>query len=592
VTLHQGEAFAILGVMLVLFATDRLRYDLVGALALIAAALTGIIPKERVFSGFANPVIILIASVLVISRAITNSGVVERAIREILSRAKATSMQIAILTTCVAGLSAFMKNVGTLGIFMPIAIQTAERSKRAPSLYLMPLAFGSLVGGTMTLIGTGPNLLISTVRQEVEGKPFRLFDFTAVGLPLTIVSVLFLSFGWRLIPRNSRRASKSEQQFSIETYTSEVTIPKTSPLAGKTVKDLEDMSDRAVTVTSIIREGGRRYIPNSQWPLVAGDVVVLQSDPIALKPLLEKGHLVLHKAGDQTRARLKDDAVENVEAIVKADSPIIGQSQESLHMRRRFEAAIMGISRGGQQFRTRLPQTLFEAGDILVIQGRREILPETLAQLGCLPLADRNLTKQKKRLGLAPIGILFVAMMAVALQLVAAEVAFFAAAVVIVALRLISPKEAYESIDWQIVVMLGCLIPVGEALKLTGASGLIANGLTQVAMHLPDSLALTLVLVASMLVTPFLHHAAAVLVMGPVAATLAHNLGYQADPFLMAVALGASSDFLSPIGHQNNALVMGPGGYRFTDYWRLGLPLSIIVAVLGTVLIRMAWPLH
>lgn len=591
-TLHQGEAFAILGVMLALFASDRLRYDLVGALALIAAALTRIIPPEKVFEGFSNPVIIIIASVLVISRAITNSGVVERAIQHILRHAQATSVQVGILTTCVAGLSAFMKNVGTLGIFMPIAIQTAERSRRLPSLYLMPLAFGSLVGGTMTLIGTGPNLLISTVRQEVEGKPFRLFDFFPVGAPLTVVAILFLSVGWRLIPKNRRGPSATEQQFSIEAYASEVAIPESSPLVGQTVKDLEDLGGRAITVTSIIRGGDRRYIANAQWPLVAGDILVLQGDPTTLKPLLDKGELEIHAGGDHGRSRVIDDALENVEAIVKADSPVIGESQESLQMRRRFEASILAIGRGGQQFRTRLPQTILEAGDVLVLQGRREILPETLGQLGCLPLADRHLMLGRKRAGLLPIGILFVAMVAVALRLVSAEVAFFAAATLVIMAGMISPREAYESIDWQIVIMLGCLIPVGEALKLTGASGLIANGLTHVAMHLPDSLALSLIIVASMLVTPFLHHAAAVLVMGPVAATLAHNLGYQPDPFLMAVALGASSDFLSPIGHQNNALVMGPGGYRFGDYWRLGLPLSIIVAVLGTVLIRMAWPLR
>jgi di/tricarboxylate transporter len=591
-TLHQTEAFTILGVTLVLFATDRIRYDLIGGMALVAAALTGIVPANHVFSGFANPVIIIIASVLVLSRAIANSGVVEGFIRQILRRAEATSLQVAVLTASVAGLSAFMKNVGTLGIFMPIAIQTAERSKRLPSLYLMPLAFGSLVGGTMTLIGTGPNLLISTVRQEVEGKPFRLFDFTPVGLPLTIVAVAFLAFGWRLIPRNRRGRQAAEEQFSIATYTSEVTVPATSPLAGRTVGDLERLGDGAIVVTSIVREGGRHYIPDTNWPLVVGDIVVIQADPVALKPVVERGQLLLHGSRSMPGAPALGDSIENVEAVIKADSPIIGQSQGSLHLRRRFRASILAIGRAGRKIHTRLPETVLEAGDVLVIQGQRGTLSDVLAELGCLPLADRGLGLGRRRRGLLPIGILVLVMALVAFQLVTAEVAFFGAAVLVVLLGLIPAKEAYEAIDWPIVVMLGALIPVGEALKLTGASGLIADAMTRVAMHLPDSLALCLVLVASMLVTPFLHHAAAVLVMGPVAATLAHNLGYNPDPFLMAVALGASSDFLSPIGHQNNAIVMGPGGYRFLDYWRLGLPLSIIVAVLGTVLIRIAWPLH
>ncbi len=591
-TLQQGEAFAILAAMLVLFASDRLRYDLVGGLALIAAALTGVVPPNKVFDGFSNPVIIIIASVLVLSRAIALSGVVEIAIRRILRGTGSASIQIGVLTTAVAGLSAFMKNVGTLGIFMPIAIQTAERSKRLPSLYLMPLAFGSLVGGTMTLIGTGPNLLISTVRQEVVGKPYELFDFTPVGLPLTIISVLFLSVGWRLIPKNRRGPPSAERKFEIETYTSEATIPLTSPIAGKTVKDLEDLSDGAMTVTSIIRQGGRRNIPSGHWPLFAGDVVVMQADPVVLKPVIDEAQLVLHGADETPSPRSKDDVIENVEAIIGADSPMIGQTLESLQLRRRFECAVLAIGRGGEQIRTRVPNTRLQAGDILVFQGRKELLPETLVQLGCLPLADRSLAIGRGHRGFLPLVILLVVMVVVALGWVAADAAFFAAAVLVVLLKLITPKEAYEAIDWPVIVMLGSLIPVGEALNLTGASGLIANALGHAAGHLPDVLALALILVASMLVTPFLHHAAAVLVMGPIAATLAHDLSYKPDAFLMAVALGASCDFLSPIGHQNNALIMAPGGYRFGDYWRLGLPLSILVAILGTILIPLIWPLR
>lgn len=590
-TLPQGEAFAILAAMLALFASDRLRYDLVGGLALIAAALTGIVPPDKVFEGFSNPVIIIIASVLVLSRAIEISGVVEAVIRRIIGNTESTSVQVGVLTASVAGLSAFMKNVGTLGIFMPIAIQIAERSKRPPSRYLMPLAFGSLVGGTMTLIGTGPNLLISTVRQELEGKPFRLFDFSPVGVPLTIVGVLFLSVGWRLIPKTRRRPAQ-ESQLTIATYTSELTIPPKSWLAGKTVQDLEEMGDGEAAVTSIVRKDGHRYIANGRSQLIPGEIIVLQIDPAALQALLDRTGLKLYSAEEAKEFPIKDDPVESVEAIVAADSSIIGQSPQALRLRRRFEVSILAISRGGRTIRTRVQQTNFEAGDIIVVQGQQKTLSDTLVQLGCVPLAGQGRKLGGKRRGLLPIGILLAVMVLVSIRAVSADVAFFAAAVLVVLLNLITPKQAYEAIDWPVIIMLGSLIPVGEALKLTGASGLIADALTRVAMHLPDTFALGLVLVVSMLVTPFLHHAAAVLVMGPVAFTLAHNLGYQPDAFLMAVALGASSDFLSPIGHQNNALVMGPGGYRFSDYWRLGLPLSILVAVLGTILIRMAWPLH
>jgi di/tricarboxylate transporter len=590
-TLPQIEAFSILAIMLGLFASDRLRYDLVGGLALIAAAFTGIVPPDKVFEGFSNPVIIIIASVLVLSRAIELSGVVEALITRVLGKTESTSVQLAVLTASVAGLSAFMKNVGTLGIFMPIAIQIAERAKRPPSRYLMPLAFGSLVGGTMTLIGTGPNLIISTVRQELEGRPFRLFDFSPVGVPLTIVGVLFLSVGWRLIPRTQRK-SPQESGLLIETFTSELTIPEGCWLAGKTVQDLEEASGGEAAATSILRKDGHRYIANARSYLIPGEIISVQIDPASLQSLLDVTGIKLHEQVTTSGDLATKDTVDTIEAIISTDSPMAGQSPQSLRLRRRYEIAVLAISRGGKAIRTRVQETTFEAGDIVVIQGRQKALSDTLTQLGCVPMLARGRILRGKRRTLLPIGILLAVMIAVSLKAVSADVAFFAAAVLVVLLKLISPKQAYEAIDWPVIIMLGSLIPVGQALKLTGASTLIANGLTSVAMHLPDTLALGLVLVVSMAVTPFLHHAAAVLVMGPVAFTLARNLGYQPDGFLMAVALGASSDFLSPIGHQNNALVMGPGGYRFGDYWRLGLPLSIIVAVLGTLLIRMTWPLH
>ncbi len=591
-TLHQIEAFVIVAGMLGLFVSDRLRYDIVAALALSCAALTGIVPRAKVFEGFSNPVIIVIASVLVLGRAIAVSGIVEAAMRRLLTRLRTASLQIGTLTACVTFLSAFMKNVGTLGIFMPIAIQTAERSKRSPSLYLMPLAFGSLVGGTITQIGTSPNLLISAVRQETQGRPFTLFDFTPVGLPLSIMAIGFLAFGWRLIPKGRNGQASAERRFEIEAYTTEAKLPSGSPIADKTVGELEALGDGSVVVSAIIREGHGRYIPGRHRTLYAGDLLILQGDPVALKPVIDQGGLELLGADALPKTGSKDDELEAVEAVVTEGSLLIGQTLETLSLRQRFEVNMLAVGRSGQRITDRLQKTRFQVGDTVVIQGRQGALTEVLSQLGCLPLAERNLALGQQRPRLLPVGILAAAVVLIAVHLVPAEVAFFVAAVLVVLFRVLSPKQAYDAVDWPIVVMLGCLIPVGEALKETGAAGLIGDALTVVAAHLPGSLAVGFILIASMLVTPFLHHAAAVLVMGPVAASVAGNLGYGPDAFLMAVALGASCDFLTPVGHQNNLLVMGPGGYRFSDYWRLGLPLSCLVVVFGTWLIVRSWPLH
>jgi di/tricarboxylate transporter len=593
-TLPQIEALAIVAGMLILFVSDRLRYDLVAALALSAAILTGVVPANKAFAGFASPVIVIIASVLVISRAVAASGVIDNAMRRVLRVLDSTTLQVAALTGAVSLLSAFVKNVGALGLFMPVAIQAAERRNRPPSRYLMPLAFGSLVGGTITQIGTSPNVLISAVRQEVLGQPYHLFDFTPVGLPLTCVAVAFLSVGWRLLPANRRGQPTPERRFAIEDYTSEAVLPEGSPLVGKTVADLEALGEGEVTVTGVIREHTHRYVPRPGWSLYAGDVLVLQGDPTVLQPVVDQAKLKLLGADEiaALKPEDKDDVLETVEAVVAPDSLLIGNTPRDLHLRQNHEVNLLALSRAEERTTTRLGASRFAPNDILVLQGRQRQLARALTELGLLPLAERNLAIGRPRWRWLPLLILLAAMLAIASGVVEVEVGFFVAATLIVLLRLTTPREAYDAVEWPIIVMLGCLIPVGEALKDTGAAKLMADGLTVVAAQLPAGLAVGLILVVSMLVTPLLHHAAAVLLMGPVAAAVAKNLGLGPDAFLMAVAFGAASDFLTPIGHQNSTLVMGPGGYRFSDYWRLGLPLSILVAVCGTGLILLEWPLR
>jgi di/tricarboxylate transporter len=593
-TLPQIEALAIVAFMLVLFVSDRLRYDLVAALALSAALLIGVVPAKKAFEGFASPVIVIIASVLVISRAVAVSGVIDNAMRRVLRVFDSTTLQVAGLTAAVSFLSAFVKNIGALGIFIPVAIQAAERRNRPVSRYLMPLAFGSLIGGTITQIGTSPNVLISQVRQEILGEPYHMFDYTPVGLPLTCLGVAFLSVGWRLLPANRRGQPTAEKRFAIEDYTSEAEVPEDSPLVGKTVRDLETLGEAEVTVTGIIREQSHHYVPRPNWTLYAGDILVLQGDPTSVQPLVDQARLKLLGAEEiaAIRPHDKDDVLETAEAVVAPDSLLIGNTPRDLHLRQNFEVNLLALSRAEERTTTRLRNSRFAPNDIVVLQGRRSQLTRALAELGLLPLAERNLAIGRPRWRYLPLLILLAAMIAIAAGVVQVEVGFFIAATLIVLLRLITPREAYDAVEWPIIVMLGCLIPVGEALKDTGAAKLLADGLTVLAAQLPAYFAVGLIMVVSMLVTPLLHHAAAVLLMGPVAAAVAKNLGLAPDAFLMAVAFGAASDFLTPIGHQNSTLVMGPGGYRFSDYWRLGLPLSIIVAVCGTALILLEWPLR
>ena len=594
-TLHQIEALAIIAGMLVLFVSDRLRYDLVAALALSAALLLGVVPANKAFDGFSSSVIIIIASVLVISRAVAISGVIDNAMRRLMRILNSTTLQVGALTAAVTFMSAFVKNVGALGVFMPVAIQAAERRNRPVSRYLMPLAFGSLIGGTITQIGTSPNVLISQVRQETLGQPYHMFDFTPVGLPLSCLAIVFLSFGWRLLPTNRRGQPSPEKRFAIEDYTSEATLPENSPLVGKTVADLEALGDGEVTVAG--------DHPRAFASLRASAALDAVRQAISwcckailprCSPLVDQAKLKMLGAEEiaALKPRDKDDAAGNHRGGHRPGFSLIGRTPRDLHLRQNYEVNLLALSRSGQQTTTRLHHSRFESGRH---RGAARAAKPARARgdgTSLLPLAERSLSIGRPRWRYLPLLILLAAMIAIATGVVQVEVGFFVAATLIVLLRQITPREAYDAVDWPIIVMLGCLIPVGEALKDTGAAKLLADGLTVIAAHLPAYGAVGLILVVSMLVTPMLHHAAAVLVMGPIAAAVAKNLGLGPDAFLMAVAFGAASDFLTPIGHQNSTLVMGPGGYRFSDYWRLGLPLSIMVAVFGTWLIVLTWPLR
>ena len=589
-TLHQIESFALIAAMLGLFMSGRLRFDVVAALVLLAAVLLGVVPSARAFHGFANPVIIIIASVLVVSRAIAASSILELSVGAVLKRIRSPSLQIGVMAAAVGYLSGFIKNVGTLGIFIPIAIQTARRSGQSRSIYLMPLAFASLVGGTITKIGTSPNLLISSVRQDLGQPPFGLFDFVAVGLPLTTLAVVFLAFGWRLLPHREGQQT-AEESFSIEDYSTELRV--TGDRVGEmTVADFEALGEGDVSVAGIVREGKRRYVPAEDWRLYPNDVLVVIGDTTIVQKVVAATGFEIVGSKELASPEEKSDEMHVVEVIVTAESSLVGATPASLGLRHKYGLNLFAVRRAGKTGAARLREHRFQVGDVVLFQGWEKNLAASVTELGLLPLADRKLSLGQARNGLVPIALLAVALLLVGLRVVDVEVAFFGAAVLTVLLKQISLKDTYQAIEWPVIVMLGCLIPVGEALKDTGAATLVANALSIGAQHLPGDATVGLILLASMLLTPFLHHAAAVLVLGPVAAAVATQLGFRDEPFLMAVALGCACDFLTPIGHQNNTLVMGPGGYRFGDYWRLGTPLTLMVLLVGTPLIVRNWPLH
>ncbi|HVJ00115.1 MAG TPA: SLC13 family permease [Sphingomonas sp.] len=587
-TLPQILSVATLAAMMAMFVWGRFRYDVVAILALLAALALGIVTPEKAFTGFSDDLVIIVGSALVLSGAVQRSGVIETALAFVSRYVKSIRSQLVVLTASVGFASALVKNVGALAMLMPAAFQMAKKNQTSPSVFLMPMSFAALLGGLMTLVGTSPNIIVSRVREEMIGEPFRMFDYTPVGLGLLLMGLVFLRFGYRLLPKDRRAAPTMGEALDVQGYVTEATLGEGSPAIDETVAEFVERHDHAVTVTSILR-AGIRSMPLADTTLRERDTLILGGEPDMLERVISTDKLEL--AGqDRDKDDKKRRDIGVIEAVINIESPLIGQSAGRLRLQERYGVNLIAVSRRGERLVRSLGNIVLQAGDVVVLQGVLDELPEKLRDLGALPLAERAIKLGSSRKGLLAVVILAVAMAATAGGLVPVAVAFFAAAGLVIATGALPVREAYEHIEWPILIMLGALIPVSDSLRTTGASDLIAGWLSHTAQGLPPWAAVALILTAAMAVTPFLNNAATVLVMAPIAAVFAKELGYRPDAFLMATAVGAGCDFLTPIGHQCNTLVWGPGGYKFQDYARLGAPLSLLVITLGTPLILFFWP--
>jgi di/tricarboxylate transporter len=590
-TLQQILAFAVIAGTMVLFVWGRLRYDLVAGVALFVAVLIGVVPADRAFSGFSDEIVFIVAGALIVSAAVARSGIIELALQPIAPHITSTRAQLVILVGAVTLLSAFVKNIGALAMMIPIALQMAKRSQRSPSFLLMPMAFGSLLGGTMTLIGTSPNIIVSRLRTDLLGAPFGMFDFMPVGIGLSAAGLVFLAIAYRLLPKDRQGSPPLSEAIDIKDYVTEARVKEDSGIAGQTISELRKQANQEVMVTAIVRDQ-QSAAPLPDMVLQANDIVLLQGEPAALERVVARSDLELE--GENRTSRTEEttnDEIGVIEAVIGPHSLLIGRAAGRLALHDRFNVNLLAVSRSGQRFTERLRDIELRNGDVIVLQGVLANMPAQLRALGCLPLAARQIRLGSVRRGLIPIAVLLGAMVLASTGTLSVGIAFAGAALLTILLGSLTVREAYETVEWPILVMLGALIPVSEAVRTTGGTDVIAAVLSNFAHTLPGWGAVALMLVAAMMITPFLNNAATVLVMAPIAASFAQKLGYQPDAFLMAVAIGAGCDFLTPIGHQCNTLVMGPGGYRFGDYARLGAPLSLLILLLGVPLIMIVWPL-
>lgn len=589
-TFEQSAVLAIILAALAMFAWGRFRIDAVALGALLASVAAGLIDPRRAFDGFGHPAVITVVAVLGISAALTRSGAVALIAEWVARRARGEAQQRAALIGLAGFMSSFMNNVGALALLMPMAVSMARRAKQSPSRILMPLSFASLLGGMITLIGTPPNLIVSDYRREAVGTEFAMFDFAPVGLPVALAGMVFLVLlGARLVP-NRRGSAEGERLFELSSYVTELRVPAGSKLIGEPVTALGKAGSRP-TVLALLRGNHRMVRRLRREPLAEGDILLAHGSAEQIEAAVQKD-LELVDAAELNA--IKSEGGENaelavVEAVVPPHAWIEGRSAAFLRLRSRYGINLLGIARGGAPLSSRLRDLEFRAGDVLLLQGDADQIYGTVAALGCLPLAQRKMSFERPR-AIVPVLIFLAAIVAVSVGLAPAAICLAASLLVMVLLDVIPMNEVFEAIDWQVVILLGAMIPVGGALHATGAAALLAGGLAGLLADVPIHLVLAVTIWVTMLLTDMMNNAATALVMGPIAAGIAQKFGVHPDAFLMGVAIGASSAFLTPIGHQNNMLVMGPAGYRFADYWKLGLPLDAVVLLVAVPLLPVFWP--
>ncbi|WP_029030764.1 SLC13 family permease [Salinarimonas rosea] len=638
-TTPQILVLAILAAAIVLFVSGRWRHDMVAVGALVACVAAGLVPADAAFAGFGHPAVVTVASVLILSRTLQTSGAVELLTQRALPADVGGARAVATLTALGAFLSAFMNNVGALALLMPVALQVATKRDLPPSRVLMPLSFGSILGGMTTLIGTPPNLIVAGFRAQATGDGFGMFAFTPVGLAVAVAGVAFVvALAPRLVPARKRAGADS---FQTEAYMTEARIPEDAEAVGKTLREIETALEADAQVIGLVRREVRLAAPNPWRRVRAGDILVIEAEPSALAGALSRLGLVLEAdarareakeqekeekeekeevaaqtakaaagetsdaegAGDEAHhadadadaptpaAPAEDEGVALAELVVLPGSSLSGRSARDLKLRTRHGLNLLAVSRQGERSRARLRTMMLRAGDVLLMQGAPERLAEFAAAVGAAPLAERPLTIPNRREILLSIAIMAAAIAAAAFGIVPAAIAFAAGVLAAMATRVVAPRTVYTAVDWPVIVLLGALIPVAGAMESTGAADLLARGLLDVVAQGNAVIALVLVLVVTMTLSDFMNNAATAAVMAPVAIGAAHGLDASPDPFLMAVAVGASCAFLTPIGHQNNTLILGPAGLRFGDYWRLGLPLEALVMAVSVPVILVVWPL-
>ena len=592
-TADQTILFAVLFFLFVFLIWGRWRYDLVAFSALLIAVIAGAVPSGQAFTGFGHPAVVVIALVLILSQGLSNSGVIDLLARHLIDASRKLGAHIGIMSGFAAALSAIMNNVAALALLMPLDVQAAAKAQRSPALSLMPLSFASILGGMITLIGTPPNIVISEIRGSALGEPYHMFDFTPVGLVVAVVGVFYVALiGWRFIPVARGKHDSARELFELQDFVAEVRVPEGSSAIGKKVRDLDEISEKNdVDIIGLVRRGER--MPGlARWVEIRkGDVLVLKATPEGIEGIVGALQLEYARKKSEKGGMFGPGDTTLLEVVVREGARIDGRSAISLRLLTRRGVTLLGVSRQGKRFTERVRHLKIQAGDILLLLGQGEQLNDIAYRMGCLPLAQRDLPViQHQKIWLA-VGIFAAAVVLAGIGVVNLPIAFGCAVALMLLTGIIPVRQLYESVQWSVIVLLASLIPIGVALETSGGTALIAETIVDAAVNLSPAAVLVILMVVTMFLSDVMNNVATAVIAAPIGLNIADSLGVNPDAFLMGVAVSASCAFLTPIGHKNNTLIMGPGGYRFGDYWRMGLPLEILVLAVGVPMILWVWPL-
>ena len=631
-TVDQISIFIIIFITFILFIWGKWRYDIVSIIALCILFVTDLLlgseksllieDASNLFSGFGHPAVITVASVLIISQALKNSGVVDYISRKITPYSKNQLTHIASLSGVATICSGIMNNVGALALMLPVALKTAAKQNRSASIILMPLAFASILGGMITMIGTPPNIIIAAFRYTNQNNmklealnninspaakyfndqninyhdftpdPFGMLDFSPVGIAIAFIGVVFITFfGWRLIPKTSHKKPGSDSHFSIDEYVTEIRIPEDCKLIDLKIKDVEKFTENRLEIFGFIDKEENFASIQSNNKIKSGDRFLIKADPVELKSMMDEYLIRFTKKMRERINKLKDENTIFKEVVVTPDSPLLKRNRTYLRRKTSNSLILMAVARQGEPIHKRLDKIVFRVGDVLLLQGNADHLQDSINLLYLLPLQQRDIEVGLfSKVGLSL--LIFGASVTTSIMGVFPTTLSFIIAILLYIFTGILPvRQLYEKIDWPIIVLLGAMIPVSSALETTGSSQLLATAMVDMTNGLPNWLILAIIMIITMCLSDIINNAATALIMAPIASGIAMSLSVSIDPFLMAVAVGASCAFLTPIGHQCNALILGPGGYKFSDYWKMGLPLEILIVILGTPLILYFWPL-